>query len=96
MKEQIKKHKHILIAAVTLGLLAVPRVVITFIYVCTKVDRQPFPVLFVYLIGFLPSMSILFAFILSAQHYREASRRTVKRVVPTRIRTVFTNRRYQH
>jgi len=42
IKEHIKKYKHILIATILLGLLAVPRVVITFIYVCTKLDRSPF------------------------------------------------------
>jgi hypothetical protein len=93
IKEHIKKYKHILIAAIVLGLLAVPRVVITFIYVCTKLDQRPFLVLVGYLVGFLPSISMLFAFILPAQNYRKAFIKSVKRIVPKRIRKSIANRR---
>jgi hypothetical protein len=93
IKEQIKKYKHILIADILLGLLAVPRVIITFIYVCNKLDQSPFPTLFAYLVGFLPSIAILFVFILPAQNYREAFTNSVKRIIPKRIRTSIMNRR---
>jgi hypothetical protein len=93
IKEHIKKYKHILIATILLGLLAVPRVVITFIYVCTKLDRSPFLVLVGYLVGFLPSISMLFAFILPARNYREAFIKSAKHIVPKRIRKSIANRR---
>jgi uncharacterized membrane protein YidH (DUF202 family) len=95
IKEQIKKYKHILISTILLGCLALPRVIVTFIYVCTKLDRSPFLVLIGYLVGFLPSMAVLFAFILPAQNYREAFVKSVKRLVPERITNYITTRRYQ-
>ena len=94
VREQIKKHKHILISATLLGIFTVPRLIITFIYVCTKLDRQPFLILIAYLIGFLPSISVLFAFILPSQSYRKGFDKTVKIIVPERIRQTVA--KFQH
>jgi hypothetical protein len=95
MKEHIKKYKHILITTILLGFLAVPRLIITFIYVCTKLDRHPVLVLIGYLVGFLPSISVLFAFILPAKNYREAFTYSVKRIIPQSIQNSIARRRYK-
>ncbi|UJR18195.1 hypothetical protein I4U23_005096 [Adineta vaga] len=42
IKKSIKQHKHILIAPIVLGCLALPRLVLSFIFVCQKLDRQPY------------------------------------------------------
>ncbi|UJR11847.1 hypothetical protein I4U23_016027 [Adineta vaga] len=60
VKEEIIKHKHILIGPFVLGLLAIPRLVFSFIFVCTKMDRRPFLNLTAYLLSFLPAIANLF------------------------------------
>ncbi|CAF1117126.1 unnamed protein product [Didymodactylos carnosus] len=86
IKEQIIKHKHILIAPVLLGIFSVPHSVLAFILVCTKIDRNPFVTLSVYLIGYFPSMAIPFAFVLPSQTYRKACHLCVEQILPQCIR----------
>ncbi|UJR18293.1 hypothetical protein I4U23_005196 [Adineta vaga] len=91
IKKQIRKHKHILIAPAILGLLALPRLILTFIFVCNKVDRRPLLIVFSYLIGFLPSMSVVFAFILPSETYKAALLIIIKKILPKRmINRIFT------
>ncbi len=73
--------KHILIASALMDVLAIPHVILTFLYVCRKIDHRPFS----NLVGFLPSMTVLFAFILPAKTYRTASIKSVKQIIPQRI-----------
>ncbi len=51
-----------------------------------KLDQRPYLSLFGYLIGFVPSISILFAFILPLDSYRSALFLFIKQMVPNRIR----------
>ncbi|UJR17235.1 hypothetical protein I4U23_004130 [Adineta vaga] len=91
IKKQIRKHKHILIAPAILGLLALPRLILTFIFVCNKVDRSPLLIVLSYLVGFLPSMSVVFAFILPSQTYKAALLIIIKKILPQRmINQMFT------
>ena len=94
LKKQISKHKHILIAPILLGLLALPRVVLAFVFVCTKLDRQPYLSLIAYCITFLPSMSVLFAFILPSHAYRAALLLFIKQILPDYAQNLFRTRQH--
>ncbi|UJR34750.1 hypothetical protein I4U23_027528 [Adineta vaga] len=79
-KQEILKQKHILLGPLLLAIFSFPRILFLFLFVCTKFDQRPFLSLFAYLIGFIPSMSILFLFILPSSLYRSALRLFIKRI----------------
>ncbi|CAF4479655.1 unnamed protein product, partial [Didymodactylos carnosus] len=62
LKVQFKQHKHHLIASCTLALLALPRLIISFIGECMKSPRNSWLFLLGYLISFLPSMVTFIVF----------------------------------
>jgi hypothetical protein len=86
IKKQLIKQKHILLGPLLFAALSVPRIVFVFIFVCTKLDQRPFLSLFAYLIAFVPSMSILVAFIVPSVNYRTALSTFIKRIRLNRIR----------
>jgi len=86
IKEHIMKHKRILIGPVVLACLGIPRILFLFIFICTKLDQHPYPSLLGYLIGFLPSMSVLFVFILPSHVYRLALLSFIKTILLKRIK----------
>ncbi|CAF3090951.1 unnamed protein product [Rotaria socialis] len=90
VKNQISKHKHILIAPILLGILAVPRLVFAFVFVCTKIDRRPYISLLAYCAAFLPCNAILFAFILPSQLYRTAFLVFLKQIQVRCFRNLFS------
>ncbi|CAF0779033.1 unnamed protein product [Didymodactylos carnosus] len=65
------KHRHILIGPCALIILTLPRLILNFVLVCTKLDRRPLPNLIAYFISYLPSISILFGFILPSPTYSQ-------------------------
>jgi hypothetical protein len=95
IKEQIQKYKHILIGPIFVGILSLPRLVLAFVFVCTKLDRKPFVSLSAYLIGFLPLMAVFFAYVLPSQTYRTAFYSFVKQIVPRSVRTWINARRHR-
>lgn len=90
IREQILKHKHVLIGPVVLGFLSLPRVILTFIFVCTKLDKNSIPSLIAYLVGFLPSMAIIFAFVWSSKTYRSSLLKSIKMIIPKFIQNWYT------
>ncbi len=76
-----------------MGIFGISRIILTFVYVCTKVDRRPFLSLIGYLVGFLPSMAVLFAFILPAKTYRTTFIKSVKQIIPRRLQNTIARRR---
>ena len=80
IRTEIVKHKYILIGSIFLGLLSLPRLVLTFIFVCTKLNRNSIPSLLAYLVAFLPSMAIIFALICPSKTYRSTLLRTLKKI----------------
>ncbi|CAF3576821.1 unnamed protein product [Adineta steineri] len=85
IKEQILKYKYILTGPILLGILSLPRLVFAFIFVCKKLDRRPLANLFPYLIGFLPSMTVFFAYVLPSEVYYTAFISFIKRITPQSI-----------
>ncbi|CAF1466123.1 unnamed protein product [Adineta ricciae] len=88
VKKEISKHKHIIIGPLVLGLLAIPRLVFTFIFVCTKLNRRPFLNFFVYLLGFLPSIANLFVFVLPSTLYNTALHTFIKQRLSNNLMAV--------
>ncbi|CAF3864961.1 unnamed protein product [Rotaria magnacalcarata] len=81
IKKSIILHKHIVIAPMILGCLALPRVIFSFIFVCKKLDRQPYISFFAYCMSLIPPIAVLFAFILPSETYRTACHKIIKRIV---------------
>ena len=78
---QILKHKHILIGPILLGCLSLPRLILIFIFVCTKLDRYSIRSLLIYLIGFLPSMAVIFAYVWPSQVYYSALVKSIRTII---------------
>jgi hypothetical protein len=81
IRVQMFKYKHILIAPILLGCLSFPRLILMFIFVCTKLDRYSIRSLFVYLIGFLPSMATIFAFVWPSEVYCSALVKSINTII---------------
>jgi hypothetical protein len=88
IKDEILQHKHILITPILLAILSLPHIILTFIFVCTKLDQHSIPSLIAYLLGFLPTMTIPFAFVWPSQIYRTAFLAILKKIVPKCALTV--------
>jgi glucan phosphoethanolaminetransferase (alkaline phosphatase superfamily) len=90
IRTQILKHKHILIGPIILGVLSLPHLILTFIFVCTKLDQNSIPSLLAYLVGFLPSMVIIFAFVCPSEAYRSALFKSLKTIIPKYVQNRFS------
>jgi hypothetical protein len=82
IKNEILQHKHILITPLLLAILSLPHLILTFIFVCTKLDQHSISSIIVYLLGFLPTMTIPFTFVWPSQIYRTAFLATLKKIAP--------------
>lgn len=77
LKEQLETHKHLLIAPIVLVLLAIPRLIITFVSTCMKSTNDAWLYLIGYLIAFIPSMINSIVFILPSELYRKECGKTI-------------------
>ncbi|CAF1479735.1 unnamed protein product [Adineta ricciae] len=80
LREQFRHHKHNLIASCALLLLALPRLIISFVSRCMKSSQNPSLFLIGYLVSFVPSMMTLTVFIMSADGYKEEFYSVIRRV----------------
>jgi len=71
LREQFHKQKHLILSPIILVLLAVPRLIISFLSGCMESVRNPWLFLFGYFISFLPSLLIPIIFILPSEIYRK-------------------------
>ncbi|CAF1260909.1 unnamed protein product [Didymodactylos carnosus] len=71
LKAQLLIHKHLIISPCVLVSLTLPRLIISFVYVCMKSPRQPYLFLFGYFISYLPSLATFFIFVLPSTTYRK-------------------------
>ncbi|CAF0759072.1 unnamed protein product [Didymodactylos carnosus] len=69
LKTMFREHQHLLISSFALFLLALPRLIISFIFVCIT-PREPYLYLIGYLISFMPQIIIFFIFILPSSRYK--------------------------
>ena len=71
LQNQLYALKHLFISPLVLIILALPRLIISFLSGCMKTARDdPWLYLIGYLISFLPSMSLIFVFILPSDVYK--------------------------
>ena len=68
--KQLTRNKHLLISPIILILLAIPRLVISLLTGCMKIDRDPWLPLIGYFISFIPSLLLFFVFILPSKTYK--------------------------
>jgi hypothetical protein len=76
--EQFQCHKHLLISSFILILLALPRLIISFIFGCMKSARNPWIYLIGYFISFISPMLNFVVFILPSAVYKKEFKELVK------------------
>jgi hypothetical protein len=69
--KQFQQHKHILLSPLILVLLALPRVIISFVSGCMKSARNPWLFLVAYFVSFVPTVLHFFVFVLPSKMYRK-------------------------
>jgi hypothetical protein len=80
LRKQFKEHKHILISACILVILAFPRLIISFLSGCMKSAREPWLFLIGYFLSFIPSTLIFVIFILPSTMYKKQFKNAVLRI----------------
>jgi hypothetical protein len=71
LREQLRHQKHLLISPLILFVLALPRLIISFVSGCMKSARNPWLYLIGYFISFTPPMLTFFVFVLPSKIYKE-------------------------
>jgi hypothetical protein len=77
LREQCQQHKHLFIAPVLLVILAVPRLIITFVSKCMKSPNDSWLFLVGYFISFIPPMLTFVVFILPSKFYKKEFHKSV-------------------
>jgi hypothetical protein len=80
LREQLQYHKHLLISPSILVLLALPRLVLTFLSGCMKTARDSWFYLIGYFVSFVPSMVTFVVFVLPSEMYRKQFNESMKRI----------------
>jgi hypothetical protein len=81
LRKQFGTLKHLLISPIVLIILALPRLIISFLSGCMKTTRgNPWLYLIGYLISFLPPMLIFIVFILPSKTYKAEFNTTIKHI----------------
>ena len=72
MLKQLRQHKHTIISPFILILLALPRLIISFLSGCMKSARNPWIFIIGYFISLISSASMFAVFILPSELYRRS------------------------
>ena len=76
---QLQQHKHLLIAPVILVILALPRLILSFVSGCMKSARSPWLFLGGYFVSFVPPMLTFVIFVLPSKLYKREFHQTIRR-----------------
>jgi len=76
-RDQIDQHRHLLIASLVLILLAVPRLILTYISKCMESDDDIWLYLAGYFISFVPSMMSFLVFVMPSKLYKKEFGKTI-------------------
>jgi hypothetical protein len=79
LRKQFKQHKHLLTAPIVLVILALPRLIITFISKCMKSSNDSWLFLTGYFISFIPPMLTFVVFVMPSKFYMKEFRKTVEK-----------------
>jgi hypothetical protein len=77
--EQLRQHKHLLITSFLLIILAIPRLIISFVSGCMESADDAWLFLIGYFISFIPPISTFFIFIVPSKVYTEEFYNTIRR-----------------
>jgi hypothetical protein len=77
IREQFQQHKNLLTAPIVLVILALPRLIITFVSKCMKSSGDVWLFLVGYFISFIPSMLTFVVFIVPSKFYKKEFHRSV-------------------
>ncbi len=80
LREQLYRHKHLFISPCIPIVLAVPRLVISFLSGCMKSGRDSWFYLIVYFMSFIPSIMTFIVFVLPSKVYKKEFNETMKRI----------------
>jgi hypothetical protein len=75
--EQLKQNKHLLTAPIVLVILALPRLIITFVSKCMESSNDAWLFLVGYFISFIPPILTFIVFILPSKFYKKEFRKSV-------------------
>ncbi|CAF2930436.1 unnamed protein product [Rotaria sp. Silwood2] len=81
LRQHFNQHKRHLFASCALILLALPRLIISFISGCMKSPRNPWLYLFGYFISFTPSMITFIVFILPSKQYKDDFMTAIRHII---------------
>jgi hypothetical protein len=77
LRKQFREHRHLLTAPILLVILAVPRLIITFVSKCMKSANDSWLFLVGYFISFIPPMLTFVVFIMPSKFYMKEFHKTV-------------------
>ncbi|CAF3237514.1 unnamed protein product [Rotaria sp. Silwood2] len=77
LREQIRRHRHLFAAPVLLVILALPRLIISYVSKCMKSTNEAWLFLIGYFISFIPPMLTFVVFILPSKFYKTQFRKSV-------------------
>jgi hypothetical protein len=75
--EQLKENKHLLTAPIVLFVLALPRLILTFVSKCMKSSNDVWLFLVGYFISFVPPMLTFIVFILPSKFYKKEFHKSI-------------------
>ena len=87
LRKQLKEHKHILTAPIVLIILALPRLILTYLSKCMQSENDAWLYLSMYLIAIIPSMLTFVIFILPSKFYKKQLHKSIQQ-----YRTKIRNR----
>ena len=85
LRKVLQEHKRLLIAPIILVVLALPKLILTYLLECMESESDAWLYLCIYLVAFIPSMLTFVIFILPSKFYKKLFRKTVEKY-RTRIR----------
>jgi hypothetical protein len=91
LHEQFQQHRHLLIAPLVLSVLALPRLIISFVSGCMKSSDDSWLFLVGYFISFIPSMLTFVVFVLPSTNYKNEFKKTTERyrmIIQTRLHLI--------
>ncbi|CAF1065274.1 unnamed protein product [Adineta steineri] len=79
LKKQIQEHRHLLISSISLIILAIPHLIISFVSGCMSSINDPWLFLIGYFISFIPSILTFSVFIFPSTSYKQHFSKTYER-----------------
>ncbi len=77
LRQHFREHKHLLTAPIVLVILALPRLIITFVSKCMKSTSDSWLFLVGYFISFIPSMLTFVVFVIPSKFYKKEFHKSV-------------------